>query len=48
MCKLKQIEMSRAAENQLRTYAPVAVLSDKWEIFRLRIRQKSFKLFDEY
>jgi len=27
--------MSRAAENQLRTCAPVAVLSDKWEIFRL-------------
>ena len=27
--------MLRAVENQLRTCAPVVVLSDKWEIFRL-------------
>jgi len=27
--------MSQSAENQLRTYAQVAVLSDKWDIFRL-------------
>jgi len=27
--------MSRAAKNQLHTCAPVAVVSDKWEIFRL-------------
>ena len=27
--------LKRAAENQLRTCAPVAILSDNWEIFRL-------------
>jgi len=27
--------MSRAAENHLRACAPVAILSDKWEIIRL-------------
>ena len=35
ICKLWQVEMSQTAENQLGTCAPVAILSDKWEIFWL-------------